>query len=489
MNVPIRRVAVVALALFLILMGAATWIQFVQAPSLNADGRNSRSLYRELSIQRGPIVAGGQTIAESVPVDDAFKYQRVYSQPEMYAAVTGYYSFRFQSTGLERSANEYLAGTSDSLWWDRFRNLVSGGSPQGSSVEVTIDPVVQQAAWDALGDQRGAVVALDPKTGAILALVSKPSYDPNLVASHSAADASAAYQALADDSARPLDNRATAGRTYPPGSTFKLVTAAAALEDGAVTTEDQIPAPDQLQLPQSSRMLNNFGGESCSPTGTMTLADALRISCNTAFAQLGMDLGPEALDDQAEAFGFDSRMSVPLPVTPSHFPLEVDGQTIDDAQTALSAIGQYDVRVTPLQVAMVSAAIANGGTLMQPYLVDRVRTPDLSVAVKTDPEEIGTPISRSTADSLRDMMVGVVQDGTGTSAQIPGVQVAGKSGTAETTADAAPHAWFTSFAPADDPQVVVAVIVENGGDAGNEATGGRVAAPIARAVMEAVIDR
>ena len=161
----------------------------------------------------------------------------------------------------------------------------------------------------------------------------------------------------------------------------------------------------------------------------------------------------------------------------------------DDAQTALSAIGQYDVRVTPLQVAMVSAALANGGTLMQPYLVARVRTPDLSVAVETDPEEIGTPISRSTADSLRDMMVGVVQDGTGTSAQIPGVQVAGKSGTAGTTADAAPHAWFTSFAPADDPQVVVAVIVENGGDAGNEATGGRVAAPIARAVMEAVNNR
>lgn len=489
MNVPIRRVAVVALALFLVLMAAATWIQVAQAPTLNADGRNSRSLYRELSIQRGPIIAGGQTIAESVPVDDAYKYQRVYAEPELYAAVTGYYSFRFQSTGMERAANEYLAGTSDSLWWDRFRNLVSGGTPQGSSVELTIDPVVQQAAWDALGDQAGAVVALDPKTGAILAMVSKPSYDPNLVASHSSADASAAYQALADDPARPLENRAIAGRTYPPGSTFKLVTAAAALEDGLVTPDQQIAAPDQLQLPQSSSVLNNFGGATCSPTGTMTIADALRISCNTAFAQLGIDLGAEAIDTQAEAFGFDSRMSVPLAVTSSHFPLEEDGTTIDAAKTALSAIGQYDVRVTPLQVAMVSAAIANGGTLMQPYMIDRVRTPDLTVAVKTDPEELGTPISRTTADTLRDMMVGVVQDGTGTSAQISGVQVAGKSGTAETTAGAAPHAWFTSFAPADDPQVAVAVIVENGGDAGNEATGGRVAAPIARAVMEAVINR
>jgi len=375
------------------------------------------------------------------------------------------------------------------LWWDRFRNLISGGTPQGSSVELTIDPVVQQAAWDALGDQRGAVVALDPKTGAVLAMVSKPAFDPNLVASHSSADASAAFQALADDSARPLDNRAIAGRTYPPGSTFKLVTAAAALEGGAVTPDQQIPAPDQLQLPQSSSVLNNFGGESCSPTGTTTLADALRTSCNTAFAQLGIDLGPEALDEQAKAFGFDSRMSIPLQVTSSQFPLEVDGATIDSAKTALSAIGQYDVKVTPMQVAMISAAIANGGTLMQPYMIDRVRTPDLTVAVETDPEEIGTPISRETADTLRDMMIGVVQDGTGTSAQISGVQVAGKSGTAETTADAAPHAWFTSFAPADDPQVAVAVIVENGGDAGNEATGGRVAAPIARAVMEAVINR
>lgn len=489
MNVPIRRVAVVALALFLVLMVAATWIQVAQAPSLNADGRNSRSLYRELSIQRGPIVAGGQTIAESVPVDDAFMYQRVYAEPELYSAVTGYYSFRFQSTGMERAANEYLVGTSDSLWWDRFRNLVSGGTPQGSSVELTIDPVVQQAAWDALGDQRGAVVALDPKTGAVLAMVSKPAFDPNLVASHSSADASAAYQALADDSARPLDNRAIAGRTYPPGSTFKLVTAAAALEGDVVTPDQQIPAPDQLQLPQSSSVLNNFGGESCSPTGTTTLGDALRTSCNTAFAQLGIDLGAEAIDAQAEAFGFDSRMSIPLPVTSSHYPLEVDGTTIDAAQTALSAIGQYDVRVTPLQVAMVSAAIANGGTLMQPYMIDRVRTPDLTVAVDTDPEELGTPISRETADTLRDMMIGVVQDGTGTSAQISGVQVAGKSGTAETTADAAPHAWFTAFAPADDPQVAVAVIVENGGDAGNEATGGRVAAPVARAVMEAVMNR
>lgn len=489
MNVPIRRVAVVALALFLALMAAATWVQVAQAPMLNADGRNSRSLYRELSIQRGPIVAGGQTIAESVPVDDAYKYQRVYAEPELYAAVTGYFSSRFQSTGIERAANEYLAGTSDSLWWDRFRNLVSGGTPQGSSVELTIDPVVQQAAWDALGDQAGAVVALDPKTGAILAMVSKPSFDPNRVASHSSADASAAYQALADDPARPLENRAIAGRTYPPGSTFKLVTAAAALQDGAVTPDQQISAPDQLQLPQSSSILRNFGGASCSPTGTMTIADALRISCNTAFAQLGIDLGAQAIDTQAKAFGFDSRMSVPLAVTSSHFPLTENGTTIDAAKTALSAIGQYDVRVTPLQVAMVSAAIANGGTLMQPYMIDQVRTPDLSIAVKTDPEELGTPISRTTADTLRDMMIGVVQDGTGTSAQISGVQVAGKSGTAETTAGAAPHAWFTSFAPADNPRVAVAVIIENGGDAGNEATGGRVAAPVARAVMEAVINR
>ena len=354
---------------------------------------------------------------------------------------------------------------------------------QGAAVELTIDPAMQQAAWDALGDQRGAVVALDPTTGAILAMVSKPSYDPNVLASHDTAAVTEAWASLIDDPTDPVVNRAIAGTTYPPGSTFKLVTAAAALESG-LTTDSPLPAPDVYTLPGTSTTLQNFGGSSCSATGAMTMSDALRISCNTAFADLGVRLGADALRDQAEAFGFDTDLSVPMTVTRSRFP--ADG-AIDEAQTALSAIGQYDVRVTPLQVAMISAAIANGGVEMTPYLVSTVRDQDLSVIDTATPAALGRPVSSTTAAALREMMLGVVENGSGTSAQISGVQVAGKTGTAQTTDGAAPHAWFTGFAPADDPQVAVAVVVENGGNAGDEATGGKVAAPIARAVIEAAL--
>ncbi|HWS58739.1 MAG TPA: penicillin-binding transpeptidase domain-containing protein [Actinotalea sp.] len=483
MNTPLRRLATVVIAMFLALMGAATWVQFVQASTLNNDNRNVRTLYREYGNARGPIVVAGDSVAFSTPVDDPFGYQREYAVGPLFAPVTGYYSIVFGRTGLEDAMNTELNGSADSLFYSRLQDLVTGRQPQGAIVEVTIDPVVQQAAWDALGDQRGAVIAMDPTTGAILAMVSSPSFDPNLLASHDTAAVNAAWTALNDDPDDPMVNRAIAGDTYPPGSTFKLVTAAAALEAG-YTPATEIPAPDVLDLPQSSATLGNFGGSSCSPTGTMTLADALRVSCNTAFGLLGMELGDDALRDQSTAFGFDTPLDVPLTVTESHFP---DEGEIDVPQTALAAIGQYDVRATPLQMAMVSAAIANGGERMAPYLVSTVRTADLTVVSQTEVASLGRAVSATTAAYLRDMMIGVVQSGSGTAAQISGVTVAGKTGTAQTTDDAAPHAWFTGFAPAEAPRVAVAVIVENGGSAGGEATGGRVAAPIARAVIEAAL--
>ncbi|HRA50356.1 penicillin-binding transpeptidase domain-containing protein [Actinotalea sp.] len=483
MNTPARRLATVVIAMFLALMGGATWVQFFQAPTLNNDNRNVRTLYREFGNARGPIVVGGESIASSTAVDDPFGYQRSYANGALYAPVTGFYSIVFSRSGIEDAMNTELNGTADSLFYNRLQDLITGRQPQGAIVELTIDPVIQQAAWDALGDQRGAVVALDPRTGAILAMVSKPSFDPNLLASHDTAAVNEAWAALNADEGDPMVNRAIAGTTYPPGSTFKLVTAAAALEAG-MTPATQIAAPDVLDLPQSSATLGNFGGSSCSPTGTATLLDALRISCNTAFGQLGMDLGADALREQAEAFGFDTPLDVPLTVTESHFP---DAEAIDAPQTAIAAIGQYDVRVTPLQMAMVSAAIANGGEQMAPYLVAAVRSADLTVVDQAAPSTLGRPVSAATAAALRDMMVAVVASGTGTSAQISGVTVAGKTGTAQTTADAAPHAWFTAFAPAENPTIAIAVIVENGGSAGSEATGGRVAAPVARAVIEAAL--
>ncbi|WP_199424708.1 peptidoglycan D,D-transpeptidase FtsI family protein [Actinotalea solisilvae] len=481
MNTPLRRLASVVVVMFLVLMGGSTWVQFFQAAELNNDTRNVRTLYREYGNPRGPIVVGGNAIALSTPVDDPFGYQRSYPGGEIYAPVTGFYSVVYGRSGIERTMNTELNGSADSLFYARLEDLVTGRQPQGAIVELTLDPEVQQAAWDALGDQRGAVVALDPTTGAILAMVSKPSYDPNVLAGHDTRVVNEAWQALQAAEGDPMANRAIAGNTYPPGSTFKLVTAAAALERG-FTGATELQAPVELDLPQTTSMLRNFGNTSCSPTGTTTLADALRISCNTAFGQLGLDLGQEVLREQARAFGFDTPLDVPMTVTESHFPDQLDAP-----QTALSAIGQFEVRVTPLQVAMVSAAVANGGVQMQPYLVQSVRSQDLTVVSETEPSELATPITPTTAAALRDMMVGVVADGSGTSAQIPGVQVAGKTGTAQTAEEAAPHAWFTAFAPADAPRVAVAVIVENGGAMGSEATGGRVAAPIARAVIEAVL--
>lgn len=484
MNTPLRRLSSVVLLLFVALLAAASYVQFVQAPSLNADPRNVRTLYREYGSFRGPLIVDGTEVALSKPSDDAFGYQRSYPDPEMYAAVTGYYSVVVGRSGMERYANDLLNGTSDSLWWDRFQQLVAGKDPQGYSVELTIDAAAQQAAWDALGDQRGAVVAVDTRSGAILAMVSKPSYDPNDLAAHKTSTVNERYQALLAADGDPLVNRAIGGDTYPPGSVFKLVTASAALQSGTFTADSALDGTDGYTLPGTRTVLHNFGGGACASSGKISLADALRISCNTAFASLGNAVGQDALRAQARAYGFDTSLSVPLPVTPSRFP-----EGLDDAQTALSAIGQGSVRVTPLQVAMVSATIANGGTELEPYLVKTVRTPDLSVVSRTSPTTLGTPISPATASTLTAMMEQVVTDGTGTAARIPGVTVAGKSGTAETTKGAAPHAWFTAFAPADDPQVAVAVVVEHGGDAGSEATGGAVAAPIARAVLKAVLDR
>ncbi len=481
MNTPLRRLATVVLTMFVVLIGSATWVQYGQADSLNNDPRNVRTLYREFGNARGPIVVAGSAIASSVSVDDSFGYQRQYVDGPMWSAVTGFYSIANGADGLEKAVNDDLTGRSDQLFFSRIRDVLTGRSPQGASVETTLLPAAQRAAWDALGSQQGAVVAIEPATGKILALVSTPGFDPNALAVHSSSQASDAYQQLLAAPGDPLVSNATR-EVFPPGSTFKLVTAAAALEAGTYDADSQLAAPVGLGLPDSGSVLGNFGGGGCG-ADPISLADALRVSCNTAFARLGMDLGADALRTQAERFGFDDPgLSIPLTVATSRFPA-----TLDDAQTALSAVGQYDVAASPLQMAMIAAAIANDGALMTPYLVDTVRSADLTTVATTEPSLYSQAVSAATAATLTDMMVQVVQAGTGTSARIDAVPVAGKTGTAQTTDDAAPHAWFTGFAPADAPRVAVAVIVQNGGDLGSEATGGRVAAPIARAVMQAVL--
>jgi peptidoglycan glycosyltransferase len=485
MNAPLRRLSAVVTVLFLALFASATSVQFVQAGSLNARPGNARTVYKQYSRERGPIVAGNTVLAASKPVDDLYKYLRTYPTGPLYAHVTGYYSPVFGSaTGIEAAANAYLNGTADQLFYRRISDLLTGRQPKGASVELTVDPAAQQAASRALGDRQGAAVALDPKTGAVLAMVSSPTYDPNTLATHSRTKADRAYKRLLADPGRPLENRAIAGRLYPPGSTFKLITSAAALSSGRYTPDTEVPGPAELPLPQTTITLPNDDRQPCGPGGQVKLLDALRISCNTAFGSLGMTLGDDALRQQAAKFGFGRTLQVPLTVTPSSYPPDPN-----QAQTAQTAIGQFDVRVTPLQMAMVAAGIANGGVVMQPYLIKRIRSSDLDTVSETQPTQFSTAVTPEVATQLTTMMEAVVQSGTGTNAQISGVRVAGKTGTAQTAKGQPPLAWFTAFAPADDPKIAVAVVVENGGGFGEAASGGRVAAPIARAVMEAVVRR
>ncbi|WP_061961317.1 peptidoglycan D,D-transpeptidase FtsI family protein [Demequina flava] len=478
MNEPVRRVSVIILLLVLTLMAAASWIQVLNAGDLNQDPRNVRTLYREYGNYRGTFVVDGESVVWSEPVDDPYNYQRSYSNGELYAAATGFYSIVYGRTALEQTENELLNGTADSLFWTRLGNLFAGEQQQGAAIELTLRHSLQQVAAEQLGDQRGSVVALNPETGEVLAMVTSPTYDPALLASHDTTEVNEAYQDLLNREDSPLVNRAIAGDTYPPGSTFKLIDSAAALEAG-YDEDTELYAPQELELPGTSNTIGNYGGEACSADDQMTLADALRISCNTAFADLGMDLQWGPIERKAEDFGWTDSIDIPLSVTASRLP-----EDPNEPQTAMSAIGQYDVRATPLQMAMVASGIANDGVVMKPYLVDTVRASDLTVVDVTEPEVYKEAMTRADANTLTDMMVGVVDNGTGTAAQIGGVEVAGKTGTAETGQDTAPHAWFVSFAPADDPKIAVAVIVENGGSVGNEATGGAVAAPIARAVMQ-----
>jgi penicillin-binding protein A len=485
-NTPIRRIAVACMVLFLALLLNASYVQYFQADELNDRSGNRRVLDAEFSRKRGPILVAGRQVAESVESDDQFEYQRRYPQPFKYAHSTGYYSYLFGFSAVESSQNQILSGSDPRLFVDRFLDMLSNSQPDGGQVSLTLDPRAQTAAFDgvqALGQgTEAAVVALEPSTGKILAMVSNPTYDPNLLASHDIDAVERSWRRLIDAPGNPLFNRAIQ-ETYPPGSTFKLVTAASALESGDYDPDTMVPGGAELDLPQSSATLPNSGGGTCGGE-EVTLSRALEVSCNVAFGAIGLDLGDEVLRETAEKFGFGSRYLKGIGgQAVSQFPSD-----IDQPQTALSAIGQFDVRASPLQMALVTATIANGGQGMVPYLVDEVRAPDLSVLEKTSPEELpDRALGGSEANALTQMMVEVVDQGTGTTAQIPDIKVAGKTGTAQSSPERPPYAWFVSFAPADDPEVAVAVLVEDAGVERDLISGSGLAAPIAKAVMEAVI--
>jgi peptidoglycan glycosyltransferase len=488
MNKPIRTMAIVCMGLFLALLLNSTYLQYLRADDLNSRNDNRRVRDAEFSRERGAILVRGNSVAESVPVDDQFEFQRRYPRPLKLAHVTGFYSYTYGRSAVELTQNDILSGSDPRLFVNRVVDMFGNSQPKGGDVTLTIDPQAQTAAYDGLRDLggpdvKGAVVALDPTTGAVLAMVSSPTYDPNALSSHRLSEISDAWKRLNSDEDRPMLNRGIQ-EVFPPGSAFKLVTAAAALSSGQYTPDSMVPGGATLDLPQTETDLPNDSGGDCGGR-RITLTQALMVSCNVAFGFLGMEIGDDALREQAQKFGFGDRYLDDLNgQAESRFPGDPD-----EPQTALSAIGQFDVAATPLQMAMVTAGIANGGTVMKPYLVDEVSSPNLAVLDKANPEPYRSAVSSSVARDLTQMMIEVVDAGTGTTAQIPGIKVAGKTGTAQSSVDRNPYAWFVSFAPADDPEVAVAVLIEDAGVERDAISGSGLAAPIAKRVMEAVIDR
>ncbi|MGD9622138.1 MAG: D,D-transpeptidase PbpA [Mycolicibacterium sp.] len=487
MNTSLRRISVMIMGLVVLLLANATLTQVFTADGLRSDPRNQRVLLDEYSRQRGQISAGGQLLAYSVSTPGRFRFLRVYPNPLTYAPVTGFYSLSYSSSGLERAEDAILNGSDPRLFGRRLADFFTGRDPRGGNVATTINPPVQQAAWDAMqegcdGPCKGAVVALEPSTGKILAMVSAPSFDPNLLATHDIAAQTTAWRELRDDPASPLLNRAIS-ETYPPGSTFKVLTTAAALQAGE-TPDSVLTAAPAITLPNSTAMLENFGGSPCGDGPTTTLSYAFAHSCNTAFVQLGINTGTDALRSTARAFGVD--------IEPDPIPLQVAESTLgpisDDAALGMSSIGQKDVALTPLQNAMVAATVANKGVTMRPYLVESLKGPDLADIDTIAPTEERRAVPEQVADTLTDLMVAAEQV-TQQKGAIAGVQIASKTGTAEHGTDprnTPPHAWYIAFAPARSPKVAVAVLVEDGGER-LSATGGAVAAPIGRATIAAAL--
>ncbi|TIC89094.1 penicillin-binding protein 2 [Nocardioides sp. GY 10113] len=500
MNKPIRAVSLFCMVLFLALMVNVTYLQFWKADDYNSDPANARSAEASFARERGLILAGSAPVARSKPVDDQFKYLRVYPKPFLYAPLTGYLQLGTQ-TGIERSQNDILSGEDPRLFVNRLVDMLQGDSNQGGNVVLAINQRAQRVAYDKLQetigpDGEGSVVAIEPKTGRVLAMVSLPTYDPNKLASHNATERTRTYERLDTDDSEPLLNRAIQTRLFP-GSTFKVVTAAAAIENGLYTVDDNVPSGATYQLPGTTgeqNVVDNEGRYLCD-AAEVPFRTAMAQSCNTAFARMAVELGPEKMRAQAEAFGFNSEYLEDLPgQVESVYPTSVtdpgadESRELNDAETARTGFGQFEVQATPLQMAMVAAAIGNRGGLMRPYTVEELQTADYQTLESTDPDQLGEAISPSTASQLAELMVDTVDGGTASPAAIPGVDVAGKTGTAERgIAGAPPYGWFISFAPAENAQVAVAVMIQEA--PGQQIAGGQLGGPIAKAVMEAVMEK
>jgi peptidoglycan glycosyltransferase len=481
LNRQIRRLGIVLVVLFVALFLNLNYLQVVDAKRLNEHPTNTRAVVRDFSRPRGVIqTSDGTVLAESTPSSGQFANQRHYPEANLYSHITGYFSFNFGSDGVERTYNDALTGRTNNLSIDRLGDWLLERE-RTANVSLTVSNTVQHVAADALGDRKGAVVALDPRNGAILAMADFPRYDPNPLASHDLPAATADWNALNAETNKPLLSRAYRER-YFPGSSFKPVTAATGLQSGKVTlTEPVYPELSELDVPTGSQPISNFGGETCGGP----LPEVLRVSCNTAFAQLGLDLGGPTLADGADRFGFNQVPPIDLPFgAPSLFP-DASAFVRDKPALAKSAIGQQDVQATPLQMALVAAGIANNGTIMIPHVMKEIRDSEGEVIESFNVRTWKEAVRADVANATRDMMIEVVNSGTGTRAQLPDVQVAGKTGTAQTGRDTS-HVWFIGFAPAEAPRVAVAVMLEDQPNV-SEATGGVLAAPIAAEVLQAAL--
>jgi peptidoglycan glycosyltransferase len=493
MNTPLRRVGLAMLAMIILLLANATYIQIVKADDYRKDSRNQRVLFEEYARQRGRIQSqfGGEILASVTPTNDRLRYLRQYPNGPLYAPITGFYSVRYGATGLEQAEDAILNGSDDRLFVRRLSDLITGRDPRGGNIVTTINPAAQLAAYEGLTkpDFNGAVVALRPQTGEILAMVSTPSFDPNRMAAHDAQAQEQAYEEIRDqnNARKPLLNRAIA-ENYFPGSTFKLVVAAAALEDGK-DKNTQLPAAPSIKI-NANTDLSNFNNRPCGSGQTASMETALQFSCNTAFAQLAHDLGEDKLRDQASKFGIGaSDITIPMAVVPSCIGPRQGGNCmniVDGPALYQSGIGQRDVRLTPMQNAMIVATIANGGIPMRPQLVKQVQAPDLATISDFEADSMRRAMSQSNADALRDMMV-LSEDRTGGDGKTSGLKIASKTGTAETGNDpknTPPYAWYVAFAPAENPKIAVAVVVESRDVA---ATGGKVSAAIGRTTINAAL--
>ncbi|MCI3273090.1 penicillin-binding transpeptidase domain-containing protein [Streptomyces cylindrosporus] len=479
----IRHAAVFCALLLVALLVNATRIQVVQAGRYDDNPANRRATIARYDQKRGDILVGGKPVTGSRDTGEQLRYERTYTNGPLYAPVTGFASQVYGTTLLEHSGDAVLSGTDPLLTpFPLWNDLTRAQSP-GGNVVTTLNRAAQQAAYEGLGGRKGAVAAVEPSTGRVLALVSSPSYDPAVLSGNSAAT-ERSWARLNSDPDKPMLNRAVR-QTYPPGSTFKVVTAAAALDAGVVTDVDKpTDSPDPYTLPGTSTTLTNEG-DGCADA---SLRAAFEWSCNTVFAKLGVDVGVADMAATAEDFGFnDAGLRIPFSVAPSTF-----DTSVDKAQLALSSIGQYNTRATPLQMAMVAAAVANGGQVRPPYLVERTTTDDGDTVSTSGSRPVRQAMHPATAVRMKELMEDVVTEGTGTNAAIPGATVGGKTGTAQHGLgnSGTPYAWFVSWAQGErdlEPKVAVAVVVEDASADRGDITGGGVAAPIARAVMEAVL--